>query len=129
MSQAGVAGRGSGHAPLILYSPVSWLLVLRMLRAGDALDPTVSTRSKPRYGSCRSGCRFSSCAAAVPVRRAKGLRMGILETDGRRRLRPSNDYDDDGWPSFNVARRELRTAGLCRRWEQEPQVAEYTSLE
>lgn len=80
MSQAGVAGRGSGHAPLILYSPVSWLLVLRMLRADEALDPTVSTRSKPRCGSCRSGSRFSSCAAAVPVRRAKGLRMGILET-------------------------------------------------
>lgn len=37
----------SGHLPLILYSPVSWLLLLRMLRTDEALDPTVSTRSKP----------------------------------------------------------------------------------
>jgi hypothetical protein len=34
--------------PLILYSPVSWLgLLLRMLNADDALDPTVSTLSNP----------------------------------------------------------------------------------
>jgi hypothetical protein len=42
---------GSGAAvdiPLILYSPVSWLgLLLRMLNADDALDPTVSTLSNP----------------------------------------------------------------------------------
>ena len=29
--------RIGGHAPLILYSPVSWLLVLRMLRTEEAL--------------------------------------------------------------------------------------------
>lgn len=69
-----------GHAPLILYSPVSWLLALRMLSTDDALEPTVSTRSKPGVVcwllTC-SGRRFSSWARA-PGFRAKGLRMGMM---------------------------------------------------
>jgi len=72
--------KGGGGAPLILYSPVSWLLALRMLSAEDALEPTVSTRSKAGSTltpSDPSGRRFSSLATA-PGRRAKGLRIGIV---------------------------------------------------
>lgn len=66
--------------PLSLYSPVSWLLALRMLRDDDALDPTVSTLSKPGWETSLVAT-FSSCEVScilVPTgRRAKGLRMGI----------------------------------------------------
>lgn len=42
------SGDFEGTVPLILYSPVSWLLLLlRMLNADDAFDPTVSTLSNP----------------------------------------------------------------------------------
>jgi hypothetical protein len=74
------------HAPLILYSPTSWLLELLMLRDSDALEPTVSTRSKP--GASRwLGCKFSllvAMAGLAPGRRVKGLRMvgmmGVVES-------------------------------------------------
>jgi hypothetical protein len=76
------------NIPLILYSPVSWLLLLRMLNAGDALDPTVSTLSNPGCAGSvvllpeadEPGRWFSSCwrAAAGPGRRANGLRIGIV---------------------------------------------------
>jgi hypothetical protein len=67
-------GGARGHAPLILYSPLSWLLELRMLRADEALEPTVSTRSKVGGLLC-AGWRFSSLAASG--RRAKGFRIGM----------------------------------------------------
>lgn len=64
-----------GHAPLILYSPVS--RPLRMLRADEVLEPMVSTRSK--LGVSRfSGWRIPSPLA--PARRAKGLRRGMARS-------------------------------------------------
>ena len=64
---------------------MSWLLLLRTLRAEDALDPTVSTLSKPGCaGSAalsdddESEPMLSSCGIVRPGRRAKGLRMGML---------------------------------------------------
>lgn len=55
---------GDLNIPLILYSPVSWLfLLLRMLNADDAFDPTVSTLSNP--GCAASGVRVP---AAEPGR-------------------------------------------------------------
>lgn len=73
------------YVPLILYSPLSWLFELRTLRAEEALEPTVSTRSNPGGPLVMLvGCRFSSPTAAAPGRRAKGLRMGMLiATDAR----------------------------------------------
>lgn len=64
--------------PDILYSPVSWLLPLLMLRADDALEPTVSTRSNPGgvfkgASMAMGGRKFSSAG-----RLAKGLRIGIV---------------------------------------------------
>lgn len=91
------------HIPLILYSPVSWLLLpLRMLNADEAPvldDPTVSTRSNPGCATSllpgvaglprpepepEPGRRFSSCVCVTVTRggggrRVKGLRMGILK--------------------------------------------------
>ena len=74
------------NIPLILYSPVSWLgLLLRMLNADDALDPTVSTLSNPGCAAsvvvgpaAEPGRELSSCAVAGPGRRANGLRIGIV---------------------------------------------------
>ena len=85
--QEGKAGGGKAIIPLILYSPVSWLLLLRTLRAEDALDPTVSTLSKPGCaGSAlsddESEAVLSSCGIVRPGRRAKGLRMGMLGWSG-----------------------------------------------
>ncbi len=79
-----------------MYSPVSWLrrlLLLRMLNAGEGLeDPTVSTLSNP---GCAASVAvvvvvlisappaepgrgwFSSCWRAAG-RRVKGLRIGIV---------------------------------------------------
>lgn len=57
-----------------------------MLRAEEALDPTVSTRSKPGD----TGERFSSLMTIAPGRRAKGFRIGILsvrKTEGDRDIR------------------------------------------
>lgn len=67
-----------GYSPLILYSPVSWLLPLPMLKAEDALEPTVSTRSKPGCWLTSSGRWFSSWAVE-PGRRAKGFLMGMMK--------------------------------------------------
>lgn len=54
-----------------------------MLTADEALEPTVSTRSKPggvlRGGSTLRGGRRP---ASSSWRRAKGFRMGILAEDG-----------------------------------------------
>ncbi len=76
------------HVPLILYSPVSWLLLpplLRMLNAGEALDPTVSTLSNPGCAAsvvvaseaAEPGRWCSSCWRAAG-RRANGLRIGMV---------------------------------------------------
>lgn len=67
---------GSQDIPLILYSPVSWFLVFRMLRTEVALEPTVSTFSKP---GAVSGRWFSSWTTMLPGRRAKGLRIGMVD--------------------------------------------------
>lgn len=71
--------------PLILYSPVSWLVLRPMLNAGDALDPTVSTLSNPGCATSgfpaaadEPGRWFSSAVTMAPGRREKGLRMGIV---------------------------------------------------
>jgi hypothetical protein len=73
---------GSGPiAPLILYSPVSWLLLLPTLSAEEALEPTVSTLSKSGAfieASVEPGRRFSSCGLEAPARRVNGFRIGIL---------------------------------------------------
>lgn len=74
------------NIPLILYSPVSWLLLLlRMLNADEALDPTVSTLSNPgcaasavMFPAAEPGLWFSSWTALGPGRRANGLRIGIV---------------------------------------------------
>ena len=62
-----------GHAPLILYSPLSWLLLLRTLSTEEAFEPWVSIRSKPGA----SGRRESSVAVTWP-RRVNGLRIGMM---------------------------------------------------
>lgn len=90
-----------GNIPLILYSPVSWLFLLlpRMLNADDALDPTVSTRSKPgcaaseRTDAEEPGRWGPSWRAAGPGRRAKGLRIGIVGGVDMREL----FLVDNGW--------------------------------
>lgn len=74
-------------SPLILYSPLSWLRELRTLRAEEALEPTVSTRSKPGWATsvCEAsgpGRAFSSAGMARPGRRAKGFRIGIVAVFG-----------------------------------------------
>lgn len=69
--------------PLILYSPVSMLRPLRMLKADEALDPMVSTRSKPGWATspeAESGRAFSSVDVITPGRLVKGLRMGIVKS-------------------------------------------------
>lgn len=84
------------HVPLILYSPVSWLLLpplLRMLNAGEALDPTVSTLSNP---GCAASVVVASEAAEpgrwcsfcwrAAGRRANGLRIGMVVQPSIRRL-------------------------------------------
>lgn len=80
--QTAVLADGLG-LPLILYSPLSWLLVVLTLSEDDALEPTVSCFSKPGWdGAWAFGCAFSSCEERVvaPGRRAKGLRMeGMVE--------------------------------------------------
>ena len=83
-AQSVVGGRplAEGHAPLILYSPVSWLLALRMLMTDEALDPTVSTRSNPGADCCW-GSRLSPLVALGP-RRAKRLRMGMAAATSSR---------------------------------------------
>jgi hypothetical protein len=76
--------QGLAHSPLILYSPVSWLLELRMLSAEDSLDdPTVFWRSKPGCAGSTAdpedpGRTFSSGTIKLPGRRAKGFRMGMM---------------------------------------------------
>lgn len=69
--------------PLILYSPLSWLRLLRTLSADEGVDPTVSTRSKPGWAGsvvevAEPGRTFSSLGMLRPGRRAKGLRIGIV---------------------------------------------------
>ena len=67
--------------PLNLKAPGSSALELLVLRE-DALEPTVSTRSKP--GGSRAGCgrlasaAFSSWTSGAPDRRPKGLRIGMM---------------------------------------------------
>lgn len=74
-------------SPLILYSPVSWLLLLlRMLRPEDAFDPTVSTRSNPGCATSTAlpvadwepSLALSLRLVGTPGRRAKGFRIGIV---------------------------------------------------
>jgi len=89
-------GDTAQYVPLILYSPVSWLLLLRMLSADDALEPTVSTLSKPGCAESTSpaavpGREFSSGESVAPVRRAKGLRIGILCGCRNRRKAPAQN--------------------------------------
>ena len=77
--------RGLGIViPLILYSPVSGpFLLLRMLKADEALEPTVFTLSKPGWAgsvlpASEPGRTFSSWVTATPGRRAKGFRIGMV---------------------------------------------------
>ncbi len=74
--------KGQSPVPLILYSPVSWLFLLRTLIADDAFEPTVSTLSNPGCATSVMplgvpGRKFSS-ATRAPGRRAKGLRIGMV---------------------------------------------------
>lgn len=75
-----VHATGGSYVPDILYSPVSVERRLLMLNAAEeALEPTVSTRSKPggvlSGGSMVKGGRRPSSACG---RRVKGFRIGIL---------------------------------------------------
>lgn len=56
-----------------------------MLHVDEALDPTVSTLSKPAWqslGICAEGCTFSSLTTSAPTvkkgRLANGLRIGMV---------------------------------------------------
>jgi hypothetical protein len=89
-----------------LYSPVSWLLALRILSADEALEPTVSTRSKPGcatslFEEAEPGREFSSLGMLSPGRRAKGFRIGIVAFLQRIR------YDNGGVNDVEYAKQLL----------------------
>lgn len=78
-----------------------------MLSAEEALDPTVSTRSKPGYDFSGSGNKWSS--GATPERRAKGFRMGIIVLLFKQQLDVKEGREGNG---------RLGGAGGSKEWHQ-----------